>query len=89
MKELLLSKGFVFNDYDYKVGNFYEYEDETSSDESLRIAKILGYNGEKCTHVFVCCNDKFTEFESFCVIDDEASDKKYSKDEFELIVSQM
>lgn len=86
MKELLLSKGFVYNDYDYKNGNFYEYEGKNGCESTKNLAEIFGFTDDGTNEdLLLCCDEHFTEFVA-CCYDQELH---YEKDEFIELVRKM
>lgn len=58
MKELLLSKGFVLNEYD--TGNCYEYIREDIDDEVRSTGKLFGFDEDYISEEFVLqCDESF------------------------------
>lgn len=86
MKELLLSKGFVYNDYDYTDGNYYEYVGINNTEDTKRIASIFGFiDTGRDEDLLICCDEDFTEFAA-CRYDQELH---YKKKEFIELVKKM
>ena len=86
MRKLLLSKGFVYNDYEYKNENFYVYEGENGSESTKRLATIFGFTDNGTDEdLLVCCDEYFTEFVACCY----GQEFHYNKDEFVEFVGKM
>ncbi|MGL6174836.1 MAG: hypothetical protein ACRC1P_09565 [Cellulosilyticaceae bacterium] len=86
MRELLLSKGFVFNDYDYANENVYEYWPENGDENIPKIAAIFEFTDDGSeADLLLCCDENFTEFTACCYTEE----KHFTKDEFERLVRRM
>lgn len=84
MKELLLSKGFVFDD-NYVDKNYYVYE-STDNKVIEHISKLFDFTNDGTqADLLIVCDEDFKEFAACCYSDE----KHYSKDDFFKLVERM